>query len=179
MATLADIAAHAGVGIGTVSRVLTDSPNVSDAMRARVMASVAAVGYDVAAKKRAQPASSGGLVGVLVTFFDEPSALQRFSGVVPRLQSNDLHVVLYNIESPSQARSALMELPRNPMLQGLIVVSLPLADAEALYKASGSPDKVLRVFTPQEGGAQHCMRDYAVLGVAEMWNWFEDKLVRS
>jgi hypothetical protein len=26
---------------------------------------------------------------------------------------------------------------------------------------------------------QHCMRDYAVLGVAQMWNWFEDKLVRS
>jgi len=56
---------------------------------------------------------------------------------------------------------------------------VPLADAQALYNASGSKDKTLRVFTPQEGGAQHCMRDYAVLGVAEMWNWFEDKLVRA
>ena len=56
---------------------------------------------------------------------------------------------------------------------------VPLVDAQALYNASGSPDKTLRVFTPEEGGAQHCMRDYAVLGVAEMWNWFEDKLVKS
>jgi dienelactone hydrolase len=56
---------------------------------------------------------------------------------------------------------------------------VPLADAQALYNACGSQDKTLRVFTPEEGGAQHCMRDYAVLGVAEMWNWFEDKLVRS
>ncbi len=56
---------------------------------------------------------------------------------------------------------------------------VPLADAQALFNASGSKDKTLRVFTPEEGGAQHCMRDYAVLGVAEMWNWFEDKLVRS
>jgi len=53
---------------------------------------------------------------------------------------------------------------------------VPLADAQALYKASGSPDKTLRVFTAEEGGAQHCQRDYLTLGVAEMWNWFEDKL---
>ncbi len=56
---------------------------------------------------------------------------------------------------------------------------VPLADAQALYDASGSPDKTLRVFTPEEGGAQHCMRDYCALGVAEMWNWLEDKLVRG
>lgn len=53
---------------------------------------------------------------------------------------------------------------------------VPLADAQALYNASGSPDKTLRVFTAEEGGAQHCQRDYLTLGVAEMWNWFEDKL---
>lgn len=24
-----------------------------------------------------------------------------------------------------------------------------------------------------------CRRDYPTLGIAEMWNWFEDKLVRG
>ena len=56
---------------------------------------------------------------------------------------------------------------------------VPLADAQALFDACGSKVKTLRVFTPEEGGAQHCMRDYAALDVAEMWNWFEDKLVRN
>ncbi len=55
---------------------------------------------------------------------------------------------------------------------------VPLADAEALYRASGSQDKTLRIFTAEEGGAQHCMRDYLTLGVAEMWNWLEDRLLR-
>jgi DNA-binding LacI/PurR family transcriptional regulator len=131
VATLAEIAAHAGVGIGTVSRVLSGSPSVSEAMRSRVMASATAVGYDTPSKRRGQPVSPRGLIGVLVTFFDEPSALQRFSGIVPRLQSNDLHVVLYNIESPSQGRAALREIPRNPLLQALIVMSLPLSETEA------------------------------------------------
>jgi dienelactone hydrolase len=56
---------------------------------------------------------------------------------------------------------------------------IPLADAKALYNASGSSDKTLRIFSGEEGGAQHCQRDYLTLGVAEMWNWFEDKLARN
>jgi dienelactone hydrolase len=56
---------------------------------------------------------------------------------------------------------------------------VPLADARALYAAAGSKDKTLRVFTGEEGGAQHCQRDYLTLGVATMWNWLEDRLVRA
>jgi dienelactone hydrolase len=55
---------------------------------------------------------------------------------------------------------------------------VPLADAQALHEASGSPDKTLRVFTAEEGGAQHCQRDYLSLGAATMFDWLEDKLVR-
>jgi dienelactone hydrolase len=54
---------------------------------------------------------------------------------------------------------------------------VPLKDAEALYAACGSPDKTLRVFTGDEGGAQHCQRDYLTLGTATMWNWLEDRLL--
>jgi dienelactone hydrolase len=56
---------------------------------------------------------------------------------------------------------------------------VPVADAQALYNASGSKDKTLRVFTADEGGAQHCQRDYLTLVVATMWDWFEDRLVRA
>ena len=56
---------------------------------------------------------------------------------------------------------------------------IPLADAQALYEACGSKDKTLRVFSAQEGGAQHCQRDYLSLGCATMWSWLEDKLLRK
>jgi len=36
-----------------------------------------------------------------------------------------------------------------------------------------------RIFTAEEGGTQHCQRDSMTLGIAEMWNWFEDELVRE
>jgi len=53
---------------------------------------------------------------------------------------------------------------------------IPLKDAQALYDACGSADKTLRVFAAEEGGAQHCQRDYLSLGTAVMWNWLEQKL---
>ena len=53
---------------------------------------------------------------------------------------------------------------------------VPLQDAKALLNASGSTDKTLRVFTPLEGGAQHCQRDYATLAYTEMFDWLQDKL---
>ena len=56
---------------------------------------------------------------------------------------------------------------------------VPLDDARALYNACGSADKTLRVFTADEGGAQHCQRDYLSLGAATMFDWLEDKLVRT
>ena len=54
-----------------------------------------------------------------------------------------------------------------------------MADAQRLFDSIGARDKTFRIFTPEEGGAQHCQRDYLTLVVADMWNWFEEKLVRA
>jgi fermentation-respiration switch protein FrsA (DUF1100 family) len=56
---------------------------------------------------------------------------------------------------------------------------IPLSDAQKQFDACGSKDKKLRVYTAEEGGSQHCQRDYLTLVVADMWNWFEDKLIRG
>ena len=53
---------------------------------------------------------------------------------------------------------------------------VPVEDAEALYRASGSPDKTMRVFTAQEGGAQHCQRDYNSIAITTMFDWLVEKL---
>lgn len=129
MATLAAVAAHAQVGIGTVSRVLNGSPNVSPEMRVRVLQSMEAVGY-AKPKRRQEQERRANFIGVLVTYFDEPSAFQRLRGIVARLQPHGYEVVLYNVASPSQAAQRLVELPNHP-LAGLLVISLPLSEADA------------------------------------------------
>jgi len=75
----------------------------------------------------------------------------------------------------------VMQKMRCPFLlvHGADDEQIPLADAQKQFDACGSKDKTFRVYTAEEGGAQHCQRDYLTLVVADMWNWFEEKLVRA
>ena len=53
---------------------------------------------------------------------------------------------------------------------------VPMAEAQKLFDAVGSKDKTFRVFTPEEGGAQHCQRDYLTLVCDVIADWIEEKL---
>ncbi|MFN8025420.1 MAG: alpha/beta fold hydrolase [Acidimicrobiia bacterium] len=53
---------------------------------------------------------------------------------------------------------------------------IPLADAQRLVDGSGSADKTLKVFTGEEGGAQHCQVDNLSLGAAYVHDWLCSRL---
>jgi len=129
MATISDIAAKAGVGIGTVSRVLNGSHQVSPPTRARVQAAMEELDYRPTRSRAGRAGRHQRFVGVLVPHFDEPSTYQRLRGIVRALQPHGLEVVLYNVDAPDRARQRLMEVPRH-QLDGLIIVSLPLRSDE-------------------------------------------------
>ena len=103
MATMAEVAKHAGVGIGTVSHVFSGSPKVSDTTRTKVRASAEQARIPPATKMpRAEQGKGGRLVAVLVPFFDEKSAFQRIRGIVSRLAPHGCEVVFHNVESPAR-----------------------------------------------------------------------------
>ncbi|MEP6661083.1 MAG: LacI family DNA-binding transcriptional regulator [Acidimicrobiales bacterium] len=129
MATISDVAARAGVGIGTVSRVLNGSDHVRPTTSAKVHAAIAALGYSPTRSAAGRPARRQGFVGVIVPYFDEASSYQRLRGIVRALQPHGLEIVLYNVDAPDRARRRLVEVPRHP-LDGLIIISLPLRSDE-------------------------------------------------
>jgi dienelactone hydrolase len=53
---------------------------------------------------------------------------------------------------------------------------VPLEVAEKLVAASGSTDKTLRVYSAEEGGAQHCQSDQLTIAVADFSDWLAEKL---
>jgi DNA-binding LacI/PurR family transcriptional regulator len=130
MATMAEVAKHAGVGIGTVSRALNGGAKVSDAAMQRIREAADEIGYCKTRKTLSDQPKRGRLIGVLVPFFDEASPFQRLRGIVSRLAPHGCDVVILNVASPEQARAKLVELPRNTVLDGLIIVSLPILSDE-------------------------------------------------
>jgi DNA-binding LacI/PurR family transcriptional regulator len=123
---MAEVAKHAGVGIGTVSRAFNGGAKVSQAAMLRIQSAAEELGYAKTRKSAVEQRKRSRLIGVLVPFFDEASPFQRLRGMVSRLAPHGCDVVILNVASPEQARAKLMELPRNTVIDGLIIVSLPL-----------------------------------------------------
>lgn len=149
MVTIADVAARAGVGAGTVSRVLNESPRVSAATRARVLAAIEALDY------RPNPLAQGlsrgrcQTLGAVVPFFTHASAVERLRGVVSGLDGSRYDLILFNVESPVHRDEHLASLTRRDRADGLLVVSLPPIPAEMtrLTKA-GMPVVLLDTRSP-------------------------------
>lgn len=93
-ATLADVAARAGVSSATVSRVLNGNYPVAEGTRARVLAAVAELHYVVNAHARALAASTSDVIGVIVNDISDPFFGVMAGGVQGEAARDDLLAVI-------------------------------------------------------------------------------------
>ena len=93
---------------------------------------------------------------------------------------------ILGVESPEEALRKLEAFRLDGVVQrmrcafllthGADDEQIPLADAQALFDAVGSADKTFRIFTAEEGGSQHCQRDYVTHGTSVMFDWLAERL---
>jgi dipeptidyl aminopeptidase/acylaminoacyl peptidase len=62
------------------------------------------------------------------------------------------------------------------LMHGAADAQVSMPEAQKLFDAIGSKDKTFRVFTEEEGGAQHCQRDYLTRAVDVIADWLDEKL---
>jgi LacI family transcriptional regulator, galactose operon repressor len=125
-----DVAARAGVGVGTVSRVLNDSPGVAHATRQRVRAVMDELGYRPSTTARNLSLGRTLTLGVIAPFFTSPSVVERLRGIDDVVGASAYHLTLFNIETREQRQAALRRYARRDRVDGVIVISLPLTVAE-------------------------------------------------
>ena len=125
MVTISDVAARAGVGAGTVSRVLNGSPKVSQTTRERVLATIEELGY------RPNPLAQGlsrgrcRTLGVVIPYFTTPSPVERLRGVAAALDGSRYDLVIFNVETVAHRDDFLGTLTRRDRADGLLMVSFP------------------------------------------------------
>jgi DNA-binding LacI/PurR family transcriptional regulator len=118
----------AGVGVGTVSRVLNDSPLVSVETQARVRDAIQQLGYRRSSTARNLSLGRSQAVGVIAPFFTSPSVVERLRGVASRLAERGYDLMIFDVETVQQRADAIPDFARR--VDGLIVVSLPLSEEE-------------------------------------------------
>lgn len=136
--TIAQVARHAGVGVGTVSRVLNEHPSVLPATRERVRAAIAELDYRPSPLARSLKHGRTQRIAVLVSFFTNPSAVERLRGLTSGLAGTGYELVLYPVTDDEQRRAHLDSLTGPHQAEGVVLISLPLDDVEVerLQRAS-------------------------------------------
>src|SRR3954465_5959581 len=131
-ATIRDVARHAGVSVATVSRVLNDIPVVRTEMRDRVRDAIADLGYRPSSMARNLSLGRSQAIGVVAPFFTTPSVVERLRGVSERAGKRGYGLMLFDVETPEQRAGAFRAFARLDRVDGLLVISLPLADDEVV-----------------------------------------------
>jgi DNA-binding LacI/PurR family transcriptional regulator len=130
--TLEQVAARAGVGRGTVSRVINGSPRVSEETRALVEAAVAELGYIPNRAARALAGNRTDAVALVVPepedrFFAEPYFSEMVSGVGAALADTEMQLLL-TLAGNDRERKTLAQYLAAHRVDGVLLVSMHAGD---------------------------------------------------
>lgn len=131
VATIRDVAKIAGVGVGTVSRVLNDSPSVSEATRNKVLSVIEALDYSPSSIARRLSQGRTMTIGVIASVFTRRSCVERLQGIEHVLTSSGYDLILYNVETLPRRDTCFRTVLRREGIDGWLVISIPPTEQEA------------------------------------------------
>lgn len=138
--TIRDVAEYAGVGVGTVSRVLNENPSVSDATRQKVLTAIDALKYTPNPIARRLSLRKTLAIGVIVPFFTRPAFTERLRGVEYALADSEYDLILFNVETTTKRDEYFHAVPRRERFDGLLIVSLSPRNGDVEhFLAAGVP----------------------------------------
>jgi DNA-binding LacI/PurR family transcriptional regulator len=129
-ARIADVAALAGVGEATVSRVLNGRANVRPATRDRVLEAIRSLDYRPSVVARNLSLGRTMAIAVVVPWFTNPSAVERVRGIVAALGASPYDVMLFDVESEERQHRTFQMLDRGDRADGVLIVSTLPPDPE-------------------------------------------------
>lgn len=122
--TIRDVAKKAGVGLGTVSRVINDSPRVSAATRMRVQEVIDALDYTPSSIARRLSIGKTLTIAVAIPFFTRPSAVSRLKGISNSLADSEYDLIVIDVEVPERHEAYFSKLASGLHVDGVLVISI-------------------------------------------------------
>jgi LacI family transcriptional regulator len=148
-ATIATVAAEAGVAVSTVSRYL-NGHYVSAAVQARLSEVIAELGYSRSWTARNLSLGRRGCIGVAVDSSADPWFVQLLTGIEEGLAAHDTGLMLASLEVRGQYDpSIVFSWIENRRIDGLIIAKSQRRE-RALLKAAGDAQLPAVIIAPDE-----------------------------
>jgi len=150
MPTIADVAREAGVGIGTVSRVLNNSPLVSEQLRQRVLAAIARLEYRPSSAARAFGRRRTQTLELLVPLFIGSLFLELLRGIEDALVGTDYTLLARTMKRAEDRERAFDACCSRSRADGALVLwTVPTRQFVERLAADPFPVVLLNVVDPR------------------------------
>ena len=124
--TIYDIAREAKVGIGTVSRVLNNHPNVTPETRRRVMEIIKRLHYQPHTYAQRLARRNAETISAIIPFFSTYFFAEVLHGVQDRISELGYDLVLYGVNHADQVESHINRTLRRGKVDGILFFSMRL-----------------------------------------------------
>jgi len=147
--TIYDVARAAGVGVGTVSRVLNNSQAVKDTTREKVLSAISRLNYAPDPIARSMITGRTRVLGVIIAFVTRNFSVEVLRAMVSAASREDYELVIYNVESDEQRDHYFNQLPMRRRVDGLLIVSLrPNDETLPSFLKAGLPTVLVDAYSP-------------------------------
>jgi DNA-binding LacI/PurR family transcriptional regulator len=121
------VAADAGVGVGTVSRVVNGSQQVRAATLRAVLDSIDRLGYRPSHAAAALVRGTPRTVAVMVAHLTRPSAVVRVASALAALEEQGYDTIVCNVDTPPERDRHLETLLPTHRADGVLAICLPFS----------------------------------------------------
>lgn len=148
--TIRDVAKKAGVGLGTVSRVINKSPQVSHETRERVQAAIKELDYRPNPIARRLSWGKTLTIAAIAPFFTRPATIERLRGVELSIAGTEYDLIVFNVETPERRDYTFDEVARRERVDGALIISLPPSSEDlARFHSANIPIVLIDVNHPE------------------------------
>lgn len=171
--SVSDVAAEAGVAIGSVSRALNGNKHVSTALRARVQAAAEKLGYQPHAQARGLRLGRSNTIGLLVNDVRHPMYSAVVGAVESELSARGQMLLLANAHGEPAREQVILDTFRRSAIDGAIITAafhaleesfVPMAERLPLVLIDRDVDGLDRVCLERRNGMRTAVRHLLTLG---------------
>ncbi len=148
--TITDIARQAGVGVGTVSRVLNDDPNVKEQTRSRIQKIIENVGYQPSFTARSLRTQKTHVIGFIAdAVATTPYAVNVIKGAQDAAWEQGKLLLVVDADNNSERREAALEALTKRNVEGLIYAAMFHQEVKLSERFHDVPTVLVDCFTKE------------------------------
>ena len=124
--TIYDVAKRAGVGIGTVSRVINDSPQISEATRRKVQKAIKELHYQPHTVAQSLARKKTNTIACIIPFFTGYFFVELLRGIQRKITEYKYDLILYSVDITNKKETFLQRTLEERKVDGVLLVSLEM-----------------------------------------------------